>query len=57
MTLTIDKKKISGVTIEVDRNGQAHAEEFLQLSRRPDPFGKSEIGSDAIKAGHDFKLG
>jgi hypothetical protein len=35
MTLTIDKKKISGVTIEVDRNGQVHAEDSFSYPAAP----------------------
>jgi hypothetical protein len=35
MTLTIDKKKISGVTIEVDRNGQVHAGDSFSYPAAP----------------------
>jgi len=48
MTLTIDKKTISGVTTEVDRTGKVYNGGLVQLPGRADHLGKPEIGSDVM---------
>ena len=48
MTLTINKKAISGVTTEVDRNGDVKEGDSFSYSAKPILLKEPEVGADAV---------